>query len=129
MGSYSYSVWIAAPPERVYDLYTDLDRVAERQGGHPRISDRSGEQSRAGSTYTTRRGPSAARSEVIVAERPTEHVVEIHGTLGLRAVITSRFVPEDRGSRMTVEGRCSVGKTGARPRLRESDLQSPHREA
>ena len=108
-------MWIAAPPERVYDLCTDLDRVAEWQEGHPRIIDRSGEQSRGGSTYTTRRGPSAARSEVIVAERPTKHVVETHGALGLRAVISSRFVPEDLGTRMTVAldarwGRPMVGR-------------------
>ena len=110
MGSYSYSVWIAAPPERVYDLYTDLDRVAEWQEGRPRITDRSGEQSRAGSTYTTRRGPSSARSQVIVAERPTEQVVEISGALGLQAVLTSRFAPEDRGTRMTVELDARWGK-------------------
>lgn len=36
MGSYSYAVSIAAPPERVYDLYTDLDRVAEWQEGRSR---------------------------------------------------------------------------------------------
>ena len=115
MGSYSYAVRIAAPPERVYDLYTDLDRAAEWQEGRPRIVDRSGEPGRAGSTYTIRRGPSSARSEVIVAERPTEHVVEIHGALGLRAMITAGFVPEDRGTRMTVEldarwGRPLIGR-------------------
>jgi uncharacterized protein YndB with AHSA1/START domain len=113
MGSYSYTVWIAAQPERVYDLYTDLDRVAEWQEGRPRITDRSGEQGVAGSTYTTRRGPSSARSRVIVAERPTEQVVEINGALGLRAVLTSRFEPEDRGTRMTVELDARWGK----PRL------------
>ena len=110
MGNYSYSVWIAAPPERVYDLSADLDRVAEWQEGRPRITDRSGEQGRARSTYTMRRGPSSARSEVIVAERPTEHVVETHGALGLRAVITSRFVPESGGTRMTVELDARWGK-------------------
>jgi uncharacterized protein YndB with AHSA1/START domain len=103
LGNSSYSVWIAAPPERVYDLFTDLDRVGEWQEGRPKIIDRSGQPSRAGSTYTTRRGPSAARSDVIVAERPTEHVVQIHGAIGLRAVITSRFVPENSGTRMTVD--------------------------
>lgn len=35
MGTYSDAIWIAAPPDSVYDLYTDLDRVGEWQEGKP----------------------------------------------------------------------------------------------
>jgi uncharacterized protein YndB with AHSA1/START domain len=103
MGSYSYEVRIAAPPGSVYDLYTDLDRVGEWQEGSPRITDRSGDPRRAGSTYTTRRGRVAAASAVIVSERPTTHVVKLEGAMGLRAELTSRLVPEQEGTRLTVE--------------------------
>lgn len=104
MGSYSYAIWIAAPPESVYDLATDLDRVGEWQEGNPTITDRSGDPRRAGSTYTTRRGRAGAgRSRVILSERPTTHVVQIEGAMGLRAEITSRFVGERDGTRMTIE--------------------------
>jgi uncharacterized protein YndB with AHSA1/START domain len=102
MATHSYAVWIAAPRERVYDLYTDLDRIGEWQEGNPRITDLSGDPSRAGATYMTRRGRSANRSEVIVAERPTKHVVRIDGPMGLRAEITSQFAPEEHGTRLTI---------------------------
>lgn len=102
MGTHSYPVWIAAPPERVYDLYTDLDRIGEWQEGNPRITDLSGDPRRAGSTYMTRRGRFASRSEVVVAERPTKHVVRIDGPKGLRAEITSQFAPEEQGTQLTI---------------------------
>ena len=102
MGTHSYAVWIAARPEGVYDLYTDLDRIGEWQDGNPRITDLSGDPSRSGSTYMTRRGRLASRSEVIVADRPTKHVVRINGPKGLRAEITSQFAPEEQGTRVTI---------------------------
>lgn len=103
MGTYSYAIWIAAPPDGVYDLYTDLDRVGEWQEGKPTITDRSGDRDRPGYTYTTRRGRSTTGSAVIVAERPMTHVVHLEGALGLHAEITSRFVREQEGTRMTIE--------------------------
>ena len=102
MGTHSYAVWIAARPEGVYDLNTDLDRIGEWQDGNPRITDLSGDPSRSGSTYMTRRGRLASRSEVIVADRPTKHVVRINGPKGLRAEITSQFAPEEQGTRVTI---------------------------
>ena len=102
MGTHSYAVWIEAPPERVYDLYTDLDRIGEWQEGNPRITDLFGHPSRAGSTYITHRGRFASRSEVIVAERPTTHVVRSDGPMGLRAEITSQFAPAENGTRLTI---------------------------
>jgi len=40
---------------------------------------------------------------VIVAERPTTHVVQLEGSMGLHAEITSRFVREQEGTRLTIE--------------------------
>lgn len=58
MGTHSYPVWIAAPPETVCDLYTALDHIGEWQEGDPRITDLSGDPGRAG--YMTRRVDSPA---------------------------------------------------------------------
>src|SRR6266498_1547606 len=117
MGAYRYAIWIAASPERVYGLYTDLDRVA----------DVSGDPSRAGATYTVRRGRSAVRSEVIVAERPTRHVVRMDGLLGLRAEIFSQFAPEGQGTRLTIglDARGGSPCSGASWRWRSSILAPP----
>jgi len=127
MGAYRYAIWIAASPERVYGLYTDLDRVAEWQDGNPRITDVSGDPSRAGATYTVRRGRSAVRSEVIVAERPTRHVVRMDGLLGLRAEIFSQFAPEGQGTRLTIglDARGGSPCSGASWRWRSSILAPP----
>ncbi len=102
MGTFSYWIWIAAPPEGVYDLYTDIDRIGEWQEGKPRITERSGDARRAGSSHVTRRGPFASRSEVVVADRPTRQVVKVDGPLGLHAEIGSEFESEKRGTRLTV---------------------------
>jgi uncharacterized protein YndB with AHSA1/START domain len=102
MGAQRFAIWIAVPPERVYDLYTDLERVAEWQDGNPRVTDISGDPNRAGTTYTVRRGPLASRSEVILAERPIRHVVRVGGPIGLHAEVSAQFAPEGQGTRFTV---------------------------
>jgi hypothetical protein len=40
---------------------------------------------------------------VIVADRPTTHVVRMDASMGLQAEITSRFASEEQGTRMTIE--------------------------
>jgi uncharacterized protein YndB with AHSA1/START domain len=102
VGTYRYAIWIAAPPGRVYDLYTDLSRIAEWEAGNPRVTEISGDPNRAGATYSVRRGRSASRSEVTVAERPTRHAVRVEGAVGLRAEITAQFAPMEHGTRLTV---------------------------
>jgi uncharacterized protein YndB with AHSA1/START domain len=102
MGTHRHTIWIAAPPERVYDLYTNLDRIAEWQEGHPRVTEVSDDVGQAGTTYTVRRGRWASRSEIIAADRPAKHLVRIEGAMGLRAEITSRFEPEKNGTRLTI---------------------------
>lgn len=85
MGTHRYTIWIAALPERVYVLYTSLDRIAEWQEGNPRVTNVSGDARRAGVTYTVRRGRSTSRSEVIAAHRPAKQVVRIEGGMGPRS--------------------------------------------
>jgi hypothetical protein len=102
MGSYSYAVWIEAPPQRAYDLYTDLDRIGEWQEGNPRITDISGDPGRAGSTYISRRGRFGSRFELMTAERPASQVVEFDGPMGLRAEMSSQFAPEEGGTKLAI---------------------------
>ena len=102
VGSQSYSVWIAAPPERVYDLYTNVDRIAEWQEGDPKITRLSGDGKGAGSTYLSRRGRFSSQFEVITADRPTSHVVEFNGPAGLRAALTAEFSTANEGTQLTL---------------------------
>jgi uncharacterized protein YndB with AHSA1/START domain len=103
LGSQSYSIWIAAPPETVYDLYTDLDRINEWQEGNPQITDVSGDpRTEAGSTYVSRRGRFASRFEVMAADRPRRHVVSFGGPAGLRAELKAEFVSKNGGTQLTL---------------------------
>jgi uncharacterized protein YndB with AHSA1/START domain len=102
LGSQSYSIWIAAPPERVFDLYTDLDRIGEWQEGHPQITDVSGDPSEAGSSYISRRGRLASRFEVVAADRPSRHVVAFDGPAGLRAELNAGFAAVNNGTQLTL---------------------------
>jgi uncharacterized protein YndB with AHSA1/START domain len=97
--NHSYAVWIAAPPERVYDLYVDPDRMGEWQEGNPVVSDRSGDPRLPGTTYSVRRGRFASRSEVIAAEPPISQTVRMTG-MGLQADLTAEFRPENGGTRL-----------------------------
>lgn len=61
---------VAAAPEQVFDLWTNLERMGEWIGGVTGVSDVSGPVDRAGTTYTTWFGKMASRTTVVAAERP-----------------------------------------------------------
>ena len=52
MGTHRLSVHVAAPPERVFDLWTNLDRMKEWVGGVTKVTDVTGPVARAGTRYT-----------------------------------------------------------------------------
>jgi uncharacterized protein YndB with AHSA1/START domain len=51
MGHYRFTVDIAAPPELVWDLWTNLDRIQEWVEGISKVTDREGPPGHAGSRY------------------------------------------------------------------------------
>jgi len=114
MGKHRYSISIAAPPEAVYDLFSDPDRHAEWESGNPRVTNRSASSLQPGTTYDLRYGggsqAGSARSgrltyhaRVEAADRPHRFAISANGPLGLRAMTRSEFVPENGGTRATLE--------------------------
>src|SRR5687768_2370336 len=83
MGKHRYSISIAAPPEAVYDLFSDPDRHAEWESGNPRVTNRSASSLQPGTTYQLRhcgasRAAAEARGQLNHHPRP----VEAHGAHG-----------------------------------------------
>ncbi len=81
MATYRFAVDIAAPREQVFDLWTNLDRMAEWVGGVKDVIDISGPVDRAGTTYTVRFGSWATSpTTVIAAERPSQFTTRFGNT-------------------------------------------------
>jgi uncharacterized protein YndB with AHSA1/START domain len=100
MGRHEFSAFIAAPPERVFDLWTDLDRMPEWVGGVTRVSDLSGPVDRAGTTYTVWFGRMASRTQVLDAERPRRFRTRF-GNRILRGTSEATFEPAGAGTQLT----------------------------
>ena len=52
MGRYRFTAHVAAPADRVFDLWTDVDRFKEWIGGVTGVTDVSGPLDEAGTRYT-----------------------------------------------------------------------------
>jgi uncharacterized protein YndB with AHSA1/START domain len=100
MGRYEFSTYIAASPERVFDLWTDLDRMAEWVGGVTHVSDVSGPVDRAGTTYVVWFGRMASRTQVLEAERP-KRIRTRFGNRILRGTSEATFEPSGAGTQLT----------------------------
>ena len=100
MSVQQHSVWIRAKPEHVWRVYVDPSRIPDWETGSPRIEDVHGAGDEAGSTYVTRRGPAAARTTVLVAERPHHLVTTTDAFLGLRFEVDSRLEVDGDGTRL-----------------------------
>jgi uncharacterized protein YndB with AHSA1/START domain len=96
------SAFSAAPPERVFDLWTDLDRMKEWVGGVTRVTDLSGPVDRAGTRYVVWFGPVKSPTEVLEAERPRRFTTRF-GNWILRGTSSTTFEPEGDGTRITEE--------------------------
>jgi uncharacterized protein YndB with AHSA1/START domain len=104
MGTYQFTVRIEAPPERVFDLWTDLDRMKEWVGGVTKVTDISGPLDRAGTRYTVWFGGMRSPTEVIAVERPRMLRTRF-GNRILRGETVVTFEPDDGGTRLTQEFR------------------------
>jgi uncharacterized protein YndB with AHSA1/START domain len=98
------STTIAAPPELVFELWTDLELMKQWVGGVTKITDVSGSVDRAGTTYTTWFGSMASRTEVLEAERPRLFHTRFGNRL-LKGENRTVIEPEDGGTRLTQEFR------------------------
>jgi len=100
MAEHRFSIDIAAPPERVFGLWMDLDRMTEWVGGVTRVTDVSGPIDVAGTRYTVWFGPMKSPTEILEVERP-HHVRTRFGNLILKGESDARFDPTPDGTRLT----------------------------
>jgi uncharacterized protein YndB with AHSA1/START domain len=100
MADYRFSILVHASPERVFDAFTDLDRMAEWVGGVTRVTDRTGPVDRPGTRYTVWFGRMRSPTEVLEVERP-RHIRTRFGNLILKGESEATFEPEADGTRLT----------------------------
>ena len=100
MGEYTFTVHIAAPPEAVFDLWTDLDRLHEWTGGVTGVTDVSGPSDQAGTTYTVLFGRMRSPTRILDVERP-KRIRSRFGNAVLRGETEAMFEPEGAGTSLT----------------------------
>lgn len=100
MARYAFEVHVDAPPEIVFDLWTNLDRMHEWIRGMTGVEDRNGAVDVVGSTYVVRFGPVRSPTQVIEADRPRRFATNF-GNFYLRGKSGATFEPEGAGTRLT----------------------------
>ena len=104
MPTHRLTAYSAAPPERVFALWTDLDRMKEWVGGVTKVTDVTGPVDQAGTTYIVWFGPVKSPTVVLEAERPRRFSTRF-GNRILRGVNSTTFEAEGRGTRITLDMR------------------------
>lgn len=104
MGTFRFTVKVAAPPDRVFRLWTDLDRMKEWVGGVTGVTDVTGPVAQAGTGYTVRFGRMQSRTTVLEADPPRHLRTRFRSWL-LSGETTANFEPEGDGTRITQEFR------------------------
>jgi carbon monoxide dehydrogenase subunit G len=113
MSRYTFEVDIAAPRAQVFELWTNVDRMAEWIGGVKDVVDVSGPVDQAGTTYTVLFGSWAkSPTTVIAAERPS-HFATRFGNTFLRGENESWFEDVSGRTRLRQEFRIN----GVLPRV------------
>jgi uncharacterized protein YndB with AHSA1/START domain len=100
MGRYAYTIHVEAPPELVFELWTDLERMTEWVGGVSRVSEPTGPIDVVGTRYTVYFGKVGSPTEIIDVERPTRYATRF-GTAWLKGTNSSTFEPDGDGTRLT----------------------------
>jgi uncharacterized protein YndB with AHSA1/START domain len=100
VADYLFNIVIAAPPERVFALWMDLDRMTEWVGGVTRVTNITGPIDVAGTRYTVWFGPMRSATEILEVERP-HHVRTRFGNRILKGESDVRFEPTPDGTRLT----------------------------
>ena len=104
MPTHHLTAFSAAPPERVFDLWIDLDRMKDWVGGVTKVTDVTGPVDRAGTRYIVWFGPVKSPTVVLDAERPRRFSTRF-GNWILRGVSTATFEAEGSGTRITQDMR------------------------
>ncbi len=99
MADYRFSIHVDAPPERVFKLWTDLDRMREWVGGVTRVTDVTGPVAQAGTRYTVWFGPLRSPTEVLEVESPGR-IRTRFGNWLLRGETLATFDDEGGGTRL-----------------------------
>ena len=102
MARYEFSIHVDAPPERVYALWTDLQRMGEWVGGVTGVTDVSGPVDRVGTTYVVRFGPVKSPTVVLEADPPRRFATRF-GSWILRGRSSATFESDGAGTRVTQE--------------------------
>ena len=99
MPTYRLTTHVKAPRERVFELWTDLDRAPEWIRGLTRITDRTGPLDQKGARYTAWFGSMKSPTEVLDVERP-RHIRTRFGSRLLGGETEATFEPEGDGTRI-----------------------------
>jgi uncharacterized protein YndB with AHSA1/START domain len=100
MARYAYTVRVDAPPAAVFDLWTDLDRMAEWVGGVTRVSEPSGPIDAVGTRYSVWFGGMRSDAVVIEAQRPHRFATRF-GSRILRGTNRATFTEDGGGTLLT----------------------------
>jgi len=111
MAHYKISTVVAAPIDKVFALWTDLERMGDWVGGVTGVTDISGPIDKAGTTYVVHFGPVTSPTEVLEVERPRRLATKF-GSWVLRGRSSATFEPEGDGTRVTQEFE-TVGRISA----------------
>jgi uncharacterized protein YndB with AHSA1/START domain len=97
---YTITTYVGAPPEHVFALWTNLERMGEWVGGVTAVSAVSGSIDQVGTTYVVHFGPVKSPTEVLEVERPRLFATKF-GSWILRGRSRATFEPDADGTRIT----------------------------
>ncbi len=100
MARYTFNTHVGAPPEHVFALWTNLERMGEWVGGVTGVSDVSGSVDEVGTTYVVHFGPVKSPTEILEVDRPRRFATRF-GSWILRGRSSATFEPEAGGTRIT----------------------------
>lgn len=100
MARYTLVTHVEAPPEVVFDLWTNVARMGEWISGVTRVSPPEGPIDRVGTRYAAWFGSMRSDTEVIEADRPRVFGTRF-GNAILRGTNRATFEPDGVGTRLT----------------------------
>ena len=117
MGRHRFEINIAAPPDVVFALYTNLDRMHEWTVGVTGVADVRGPIDQAGTSYTVLFGRMRSPTTVLAVERPRSFKTHF-GNGVLRGTSEATFTADGSGgTQMTQEIQTDGLLAGAMGRL------------